>query len=85
MPKQSRPKVDAPHAADADFLDAIPVTPQDVEDEEIRQDLWTQSPFLHYLGITDLCQCSCGCDRRTTSAGSTVCSRCLSWECEVDA
>lgn len=39
------------NSADAKFLDAIPVTPQDVEDEELRQDLRDDPRYLSYLDL----------------------------------
>lgn len=52
------------HAADADFLDAIPVEAQDVEDEELRQDLLEAGDYRDYLFIATRCSCPCGCAAR---------------------
>ena len=52
------------HAADADFLDEIPVTSQDVEDEEKRQDLLEDFDYRDYLFIATRCCCPCGCGVR---------------------
>lgn len=43
----------AMNAAAADFLDEIPVTSQDVEDEELRQDLSEDPQYMVYLGLYD--------------------------------
>ncbi len=42
------------HPANADFLDAIPTTLQDVEDEMARQDLRANGEYLAYLlGVSE--------------------------------